>query len=101
MKRECLLNTLLQTTTEVCKNSKLASSLAETMLDTVLFIWIKTKRNTEAMWNTLQRGVASCFHFMEPIEQTKLKVIQLTLVIRDKMYPVRKVKKKPVTRDVE
>ena len=70
--RECLLNTILQATVDVCSQSKLSNLLGATLLDTVLFIWIKTKRNTPAMWTTLQKNMSCIFHFMEPVEQTKV-----------------------------
>jgi len=98
--QECLLNTLLETTIDTCKSPN-AVGLARTMLDTVFFIWIHTKRNTEEMWANLQRGIASTFGLMESITQTRLKLIQLTLLIKKTMYPIRKVKKKPPQRDVE
>ena len=63
------------------------------MLDTILFIWIHTKKNTEEMWMNLQKGIASTFNTcMEGITQTRLKLIQLTLLIRNNLYP-KKVKK--------
>ena len=90
-----MLHTLLNATTEMCKNNQVPDRVASTTLDTIFFIWIHTKMNTPAMWASLQQGVASLFHFMEPIKQTKLKLIQLTLVIKNMIYPQRKQKKKP------
>lgn len=99
--QECLLNTLLRSCIDVCKedgNKPLAQALAPTFLDTIFFLWIRTKRNTEEMWTTLQDGVSSLFHFMVPVSQTRDKLIQLTMVIRQQLYPQASVKKVTVHR---
>ena len=52
------------------------------------------------MWMNLQKGISSTFSLMESITQTRLKIIQLTLLIKNQMYPVKKVASKP-QRDTE
>ena len=99
--KECLLNTFLSIVTDVCKSTKLAPALTVPALDTIFFIWIHTKRNTEEMWNALQIGVSSTFTQLEPVNQTILKIIQLTLLIKNLMYPQKKVKTKPPKRDID
>jgi len=100
--QECMLHILLATTIDVCKNhKKFDISLVKAMLDTVFLLWIRTKRNTDEMWLALQNGIDSIFHFMEPIIQTQLKLIQLTLTIKTMLYPERKVKKKPPAKTPE
>lgn len=69
-----MLQTLLNTTIEVCRNVNLGDSLPS-MLDTVFFIWIHTKRNTPQMWKAFQDGVSSVLHVKEPIRQTKVTTI--------------------------
>ena len=82
-------------------NKPLAQALAPTFLDTIFFLWIRTKRNTEEMWTTLQDGVSSLFHFMVPVSQTRDKLIQVTMVIRQQLYPQASVKKVAVHRSEE
>ena len=63
-------------------------------------MWIRTKTRKEELWDALQEGIFGLFHFMEPITQCKLKIIQLTWIIRQMMYPVRpQKKKKPMKRE--
>eukprot|EP01102_Stenamoeba_stenopodia_P015219 TRINITY_DN516_c0_g1_i1.p1 TRINITY_DN516_c0_g1~~TRINITY_DN516_c0_g1_i1.p1 ORF type:complete len:1485 (+),score=330.88 TRINITY_DN516_c0_g1_i1:382-4836(+) len=98
--QEVLLYTLLDTTTALLKegtpNPALAENLASVMMDTILYIWIRTKTRKEQLWKALQDGISGLFHAMEPVVQTKIKVLQLTLVVKDLIYPVKEKKKKVV-----
>jgi RALGAPB N-terminal domain len=100
--QEVLLYTLLNTSTELLAPSSpnpiLAEALAAVCIDTILFIWIRTKSEKPEHWQALQDGIAGLFHSMETIETLKVKVVQLTLVICNKIYPVKwKEKKKRKT----
>lgn len=98
--QEVIQYTLLDTTTTLLKqgsaNAALAENLASVLMDTILYIWIRTKTRKEQLWKALQDGISGLFHAMEPVVQTKIKVLQLTLVIRDLIYPVKEKKKKVV-----
>lgn len=80
-------------TLNVFGNKSIVSSLADTLLDVILFIWIKTGRNTDEMWNALQTKLSSLFTYIQPVKQTKIKLIQLTLIIKNMIYPEPKKKK--------
>eukprot|EP01094_Clydonella_sp_ATCC50884_P008894 TRINITY_DN1843_c1_g1_i2.p1 TRINITY_DN1843_c1_g1~~TRINITY_DN1843_c1_g1_i2.p1 ORF type:complete len:1500 (-),score=588.09 TRINITY_DN1843_c1_g1_i2:141-4463(-) len=100
--RDNIMYTVLSTTTSLLDgtgNKVLADNLASLVLDAVLFMWIRTKTRKEELWDALQEGIFGLFHFMEPITQCKLKIIQLTWIIRQMMYPVKQKKKKPVKRE--
>eukprot|EP01104_Vermistella_antarctica_P013529 TRINITY_DN4112_c0_g1_i3.p1 TRINITY_DN4112_c0_g1~~TRINITY_DN4112_c0_g1_i3.p1 ORF type:complete len:1259 (-),score=365.16 TRINITY_DN4112_c0_g1_i3:66-3842(-) len=88
--QEVLLYTLLDTTTTLLRksspNALLAENLASVMLDTVLFVWIRTKTRSEELWTALQTGIAGLFHSLEPVVQTHVKALQLTTVIKDLIY---------------
>jgi len=98
--QEVLLYTLLEITTTLLKedspNKGLAENLCAVIMDTILFLWIRTKTSKEHLWKALQDGVSRLFHISEPVVQVKIKVIQLTLVIRDLIYPSGEKKKKKV-----
>jgi hypothetical protein len=119
--QEVIQYTLLDTTTSLLKqgspNAVLAENLASVLMDvsfsfrsnqtpqpliilfafqTILYIWIRTKTRKEQLWKALQDGISSIFHSMEPVIQTKIKVLQLTLVIKDLIYPFKEKKKKVV-----
>jgi hypothetical protein len=96
-----MLHTLLNAFTDLCKVNAVPERLSSMALDTIFFIWIHTKRNTQAMWDSLKAGISSIFHFMEPIKQTKLKLIQLTLVIKSLIYPQKKKKEKSRDKSAE
>jgi len=65
---------------------------------TVLFIWIRTKTRKVELWKALQDGVFGIISSPETIPQCKLKILQLTWIIRDMIYPIKQKKKKPVKR---
>jgi len=97
--RDVLLFTLLEITSTLLKadnpNQELAKSLASVMVDTLLFTWISSKIMNQEMWTRLQEGLQLLFHRIEPIIQMKLKLIQLSLVIRDFIFPPKKKQIKP------
>mmetsp|Transcript_23491 Transcript_23491/g.58803 ORF Transcript_23491/g.58803 Transcript_23491/m.58803 type:complete len:1527 (-) Transcript_23491:30-4610(-) len=96
--QEVLLYTLLNTSTELLApsspNQILSEALAAVCIDTILFIWIRTKSEKPDHWQALQDGMAGLFHSMEIIETLKVKVVQLTLVICNKIYPIKWKEKK-------
>ena len=78
--REALLHTLLQITVDVFANAQIVGALADTLLDTVFFIWIKTGRNTTEMWSALQQKIPTLFAFIQPIKQIKVNFLLCILM---------------------
>eukprot|EP01100_Stratorugosa_tubuloviscum_P011908 TRINITY_DN542_c0_g1_i1.p1 TRINITY_DN542_c0_g1~~TRINITY_DN542_c0_g1_i1.p1 ORF type:complete len:1470 (+),score=659.45 TRINITY_DN542_c0_g1_i1:33-4442(+) len=98
--QEVFLNTLLDTTCYLLKentpSAQLGKQLASVVLDTVIYAWIRTKTQQEHLWKRLQDGISSLFHDKQPVIETRAKIIQLTLIIREMIYPVREKKKKVI-----
>ncbi len=96
--QEVLYFTMLDTAAEVLSpntsNPHLADSLHGVLLDTILFIWILTRTRNPVHWERLCSTIAGLFHTMETVSQVSGKLIQLTMVIQDKIYFTRAEKKK-------
>eukprot|EP01114_Cavostelium_apophysatum_P016785 TRINITY_DN4844_c0_g1_i3.p1 TRINITY_DN4844_c0_g1~~TRINITY_DN4844_c0_g1_i3.p1 ORF type:complete len:1456 (+),score=431.48 TRINITY_DN4844_c0_g1_i3:258-4625(+) len=84
--RDVLLFTLLEITTTLLKpdtpNQDLAKALASIMVDVLLFTWISSKILNPEMWTRLHESIQSLFHRIEPVVQAKLKLVQLSLIVR-------------------
>ena len=95
--RNTLLHTLITTATQLLgpnpRNPELADSLAPVFLETILFIWIRTKTKDETHWNELQEGLGSLFHREDTVTVLKKTLLQLTMSICSVMYPPRLIKK--------
>ena len=96
--REQIFYTLLSTASDLLApqspNPPLAEQLHGVLLDTILFLWICTKtRNTEH-WDRLCKTISGLFHNMHTVVQVSDKMMQMTMVVVEKIYYVKTVKKK-------
>mmetsp|Transcript_34708 Transcript_34708/g.97864 ORF Transcript_34708/g.97864 Transcript_34708/m.97864 type:complete len:1489 (+) Transcript_34708:260-4726(+) len=96
--QEVIFYTLLDTASEVLSaspsNPHLAECLHAVLIDTILFIWIYTRPTKAEHWSRLCSTMAKLFHTMQTVVQVRNKIIQLTMVLQDKIYYVKTVKKK-------
>ena len=96
--KEVLYFTLLDTASEVLSqstsNPHLADSLHGVFIDAILFIWIITGTRNPVHWERLCSTMAGLFHTMETVTQVSNKIMQLTMVVQDKIYFIKTEKKK-------
>ena len=100
--QEVFLYTILDGATELLSpnssNPHLAEVLHGTLVDTILFIWIYTKTRNLQHWSRLCHSISGLFHTMQTVVQVRNKILQLTMVLQDKIYYVKAVKKKKVAK---
>ena len=96
--RDTLLQTLITSTSgllgENSNNLVLANQelLSPVILDTLLFIWIRTRTTDPNHWQALRDGFGALLHREETIDCFTKNLIQLTMVIGRMIYPARFVK---------
>mmetsp|Transcript_43818 Transcript_43818/g.61588 ORF Transcript_43818/g.61588 Transcript_43818/m.61588 type:complete len:1380 (+) Transcript_43818:2-4141(+) len=98
MTREVIFYTLLDAASDLLSPNKsnpdLAVELHGVLLDTILFLWVYTRTKVPQHWERLCTTLAGLFHSMETIVQVSNKIMQLTMVLLEKIYFVQAVKKK-------
>ena len=96
--QEAFFFTMLRTASEVLSpttsSPHLAGFLHGVLLDAILFIWILVRPKNPAHWEALCQAVSGLFHTMETVVQVGNKVLQLTMVLQEKIYYVKKQTKK-------
>ncbi len=112
--KELLLFAMLHTTGALMKGNQkfLIKALADTMVEALLFGWIKAKydnppsralccsppfRETRPeIWEKFFVDFEGMFQHMQVVVQLRIKLLQLTLLIREMIYPLseRKIQKK-------
>lgn len=96
--KELTLFAMLNTTAALMKGSQrfLVRVLADTMVEALLFGWIKAKETRPEIWEKFFMELENMFHHTQVIVQLRIKVLQLTLLIKELIYPLseRKVQKK-------
>ncbi|PRP83806.1 ral GTPase-activating protein subunit alpha-2 [Planoprotostelium fungivorum] len=63
-------------------------TFGDLLFGSLYFVWLRSQKVTEDMWQDLSRKVASLVNWRANVLQWKEKVIQLTSILRDHMYPV-------------
>lgn len=88
--KDALLLALLDITNSLLVTSAqkpLADRLASPMCEAVLWAWIRTRVQSDKLWNALQTTFFSLFHMSEVVTQLRLKCHQLTNVVIRLLYP--------------
>eukprot|EP01133_Synstelium_polycarpum_P016307 gene16307-19395_t len=90
--REILLHSMLQATTTLLRranpNKSVSLTLEQSLVSTTLHAWIKSRETSPTMWEQLHTHFEDLFFRVEVLKQIKSKCIQVTLLLRDLVYPV-------------
>ncbi|EFA77784.1 RapGAP/RanGAP domain-containing protein [Heterostelium album PN500] len=101
--REILLNATLQATTTLLRrsnpNKSVSSTLEQAMLSTTLFAWIKSKELSPEMWSRFNQHFEELYFRVEVIKQIKAKLLQITCILRDTIYPLSEKKLIKIDKD--
>ena len=96
--QEAFYFTMLDTASEVLSpttsSPHLAGFLHGVLLDAILFIWILTQPKNPRHWEALCKAISGLFHTMETVTQVGKKIMQLTMVLQEKIYFVKTQTKK-------
>lgn len=96
--KELTLFAMLHNTGSLMKSSQkfLIKALGDNMVEALLFCWIKAKERRAEVWEKFFEGLEGMFHHMQTAVQLRIKILQLTLLIKELMYPLseRKIQKK-------
>ncbi|GAM24743.1 hypothetical protein SAMD00019534_079180 [Acytostelium subglobosum LB1] len=100
--REILLTSLLLATTTLLRRSNTnrpSLSLEQAMLSTTLFAWIKSKEDRAAMWAQCNVHFEELYFRTEVVKQIKSKMLQVTMILKEFVYPTSERKQKRLERD--
>jgi len=102
--KEIALNSMLQGTIALLRksnpNKTVSLTLEQNIVSTTLYGWIKSKETNKKMWDVFHSSFEEIFYRPEVIKQIRSKLMQVTLVLKDLIYPLsqRKIQKK--TKDI-
>ncbi|KAF2074910.1 hypothetical protein CYY_003787 [Polysphondylium violaceum] len=98
--KEIALNSMLQGTVALLRksnpNKTVSLTLEQNIVSTTLYGWIKSKETNGKMWDSFHSSFEEIFYRPEVIKQIRSKLMQVTLVLKDLVYPLsqRKIQKK-------
>eukprot|EP01132_Coremiostelium_polycephalum_P006653 gene6653-8232_t len=98
--KEIVLHAMLQGTLTLLRksnpNKSVTISLEQNIVSTTLYGWIRSKETSSKMWDVFHSQFEELFYRPEVIKQIRSKLLQVTLVLKDFIYPLsqRRIQKK-------
>ncbi|KYQ90706.1 RapGAP/RanGAP domain-containing protein [Tieghemostelium lacteum] len=90
--KEIILNAMLQGTIALLRksnpNKALSPTLEQNIVSTTLFGWMKSKEPSKKLWDNFHSQFEEIFYRPEVIKQIRSKLLQMTMVLKELIYPL-------------